>query len=215
MATTTKTKKKTRKIESFFPTSVYSTKLLTPSSKLHKDVLEDCYLIQEKDDDGRAWSKSNYVGGYTSYSSYSELHLLNSTFHQLEKKIHEHVLAFAKELDMDLQGADTYMTDCWLNIMPARTAHSLHIHPLSFISGTYYVKTPRNCSGITFEDPRLPRFMAAPPKQAKAKISNKTHIELKPRAGDLVLFESWLGHEVKAAETEEERVSVSFNYGWG
>jgi hypothetical protein len=38
------------------------------------------------------------------------------------------------------------MTDCWVNIMPPSAAHSLHLHPLSFMSGTYYVATPRRAA---------------------------------------------------------------------
>ena len=34
------------------------------------------------------------------------------------------------------------------------------------------------------------------------------------RSGRLVLFESWLRHEVSANLTRAERISVSFNYNW-
>jgi uncharacterized protein (TIGR02466 family) len=61
----------------------------------------------------------------------------------------------------------------WVNIMPPGVVHSMHLHPLSVISGTYYVKTPANCSVLKFEDPRLSSLMAAPPKKAKARIENK------------------------------------------
>jgi len=33
-------------------------------------------------------------------------------------------------------------------------------------------------------------------------------------AGQVVLFESWLRHEVPSHPTAAERVSVSFNYNW-
>ena len=46
------------------------------------------------------------------------------------------------------------MTDCWVNIMGQGAAHSLHLHPLSSISGTYYVAVPRGAPGLKFEDPR-------------------------------------------------------------
>jgi len=69
---------------------------------------------------------------------------------------------------MDLEGA-TELTDCWLNIMPKHVVHGLHLHPLSTLSGTYYVHVPAGTPGIKFEDPRLDRFMAAPPRKAGAK----------------------------------------------
>ena len=58
------------------------------------------------------------------------------------------------------------MTDCWINIMSQHATHSLHLHPLSTLSGTYYVQVPTKSPGLKFEDPRLERFMAAPPRLA-------------------------------------------------
>ncbi len=104
------------------------------------------------------------------------------------------------------------MTDCWANIMPRGVVHGLHLHPLSTISGTYYVQTPRGCAGIKFEDPRLERFMAAPPRRPDAK--HRPWVVLPAEAGHLVLFESWLRHEVAPNPLKTERVSISFNYGW-
>jgi uncharacterized protein (TIGR02466 family) len=34
------------------------------------------------------------------------------------------------------------------------------------------------------------------------------------RAGELILFESWLRHEVVANPVRSERISISFNYDW-
>ena len=52
------------------------------------------------------------------------------------------------------------------------------------------------------------------PRKAKARMANRTWIEIPAKAGNLVLFESWLRHEVPPNPANEERVSVSFNYGW-
>ena len=106
------------------------------------------------------------------------------------------------------------MTDCWVNIMPPTAAHSLHLHPLAFISGTYYVATPTGCSGLKFEDPRLDRFMAAPPKLPDAKPAHRTQVTYPAEAGTVILFESWLRHEVAANQIDDERISISFNFNW-
>jgi uncharacterized protein (TIGR02466 family) len=144
----------------------------------------------------------------------NELHRFSSTFTQLEKKLAQHVRAFARSLDMNLRGRSIRLTDMWVNIMPPSAAHSLHLHPLSFISGTYYVVTPRGCPGLKFEDPRLDRFMAAPPKIPGARRENQMHITYPAEAGHVILFESWLRHEVAANRIEEERISISFNFNW-
>jgi uncharacterized protein (TIGR02466 family) len=99
-------------------------------------------------------------------------------------------------------------------MMTGAVAHGLHLHPLSFISGTYYVQVPRGAAAIKFEDPRLDRFMAAPPRRTDLPPREQLHVSVKAKAGQVVLFESWLRHEVPAGFTVRERISISFNYAW-
>ncbi len=105
------------------------------------------------------------------------------------------------------------MTDCWVNVMPAGVAHSLHLHPASVVSGTYYVAVPRGAGVLKFEDPRLSRLMAAPPRRGTAPPGLRAHVSMPARSGEVILFESWLRHEVPPARYAGERISVSFNYG--
>ena len=202
-------------IRAWFSTFIYSEPLMGSGlGRFNADLAVECLALRDYDREGRAWSRRNYPGGYTSYASMNELHRFSSTFSGLERRITRHVRAFARALDMDLRGREIRMTDCWVNIMPPSAAHSLHLHPLSFVSGTYYVKTPRGCPGLKFEDPRLDRFMAAPPRLPGARRANQPHATYPARAGNLTLFESWLRHEVAQNRVEAERISISFNYNW-
>jgi uncharacterized protein (TIGR02466 family) len=74
------------------------------------------------------------------------------------------------------------------------------------ISGTYYLAVPKGTSPLRVEDPRAALFMAAPPR--------KIQHDLNPKAGEIILFESWLKHEVPPHHSNEDRISVSFNYDW-
>ncbi len=202
-------------LRAWFPTYIYCEPLQPRGlARLNDELAEECARLREFDAAGRRWSAKHYPGGYTSYASMNTLHTFSSTFAALEQKIARHVKAYAKALEMDLQGRTVQMTDCWVNIMPPTAAHSLHLHPLSFISGTYYVRTPKGCSGLKFEDPRLDRFMAAPPKRAGAGPQHQAHVTYPAEAGNVILFESWLRHEVAANRVDEERISISFNYNW-
>ena len=202
-------------IRAWFPTFVYD-KPLHPVglARLNLDLAGECRRIRDYDAAGRRWSAKNYPGGYTSYASLNRLHKFSSTFAGLERRISAHVRRFVRHLDLDLRRRTLVMTDFWINIMPEHVAHGLHLHPLSLISGTYYVVTPRGCPGLKFEDPRLSRFMAAPPRTAAARPVNRPHIIYPARAGHVILFESWLRHEVACNPTAAERISVSFNYHW-
>ena len=202
-------------VRAWFPTYIYSEPLQRSGlPALNTSLAAECRQLRDFDAAGRRWSEKNYPDGYTSYASLNELHRFSSSFTDLEKKITRHVRAFASTLDMDLRGRSIRMTDCWGNIMPPTAAHSLHLHPLSFLSGTYYVVTPRGCPGLKFEDPRLSKFMAAPPKLPSPRPPNKTHVTYPAVAGNVILFESWLRHEVAANRVDEERISISFNFNW-
>ncbi|HTT43676.1 MAG TPA: TIGR02466 family protein [Steroidobacteraceae bacterium] len=202
-------------VQLLFPTQVYQAALKARGARaLNARLLRECLQLRADDTRGRSWSARHYAGGYTSYSSAHRMHQLSPTFAALSRALDRHVARFAHGLDYDLRARRLVMTDCWVNIMGAGSAHPWHLHPLSSISGTYYVRVPRGASGIRFEDPRLERFMAAPPRRRGARRANRTWVGLPARAGQLVLFESWLRHEVSANARAGERVSVSFNYNW-
>ena len=202
-------------IKYLFQTLVYAAPLARSSSTaLNRRLLRESLQLRHDDRAGRAWSTRNYPGGYTSYNSRSRLQRVSPTFAQLERSIDWHVLRFAKSLDLDLRGKRLEMTDCWVNIMRHRVVHGLHLHPLATISGTYYIQVPRGSAGLKFEDPRLERYMAAPPRRIRARAHSRAWVTLPARAGRVVLFESWLRHEVPPNQARGDRVSVSFNYGW-
>lgn len=203
-------------IRSFFPTRIY-TAALTPAraAALNARLLRECLQLSHDDTAGQKWSRRNYPGGFTSYASASHMHRVSPTFEALRRVIDRHVKRFAAELQFDLGEAPLTMTDCWVNVMSPGVAHGLHLHPLSAISGTYYVRVPRGAPGLKFEDPRLDRYMGAPPRRVDADERNRAWIVMPAKPGALLLFESWLRHEVAANTGRDVRVSISFNYGWG
>ncbi|MDE2295701.1 MAG: hypothetical protein KGL36_09640 [Gammaproteobacteria bacterium] len=202
-------------VESLFATEVYRARIRHRGiAALNADLLRECRQLRIDDAAGRRWSRAHYPGGFTSYGSVNRLHGLSPTFARLRDLITPHVKAFVGALHLDLAGRPLEMTDCWVNIMSRGIAHGWHLHPLSTISGTYYVQTPPGCAGIKFEDPRLDRMMAAPPRRVRVPRSARVWVSYPAQAGHLVLFESWLRHEVPVNPVRAERVSVSFNYGW-
>ena len=198
-----------------FPTLIYRQSLGGAGwPRFNRDLLDECQALAASDAAGRRWSARNYLGGYTSYGSLDKMHLVSPRFEGLKRRLVRHVKAFVRELHYDLAGRALGMTDCWANVMPAGVAHSLHLHPTSFISGTYYVAVPKGAGALKFEDPRLSRQMAAPPRRSDAPTAFRAHVGVAAKAGDVVLFESWLRHEVPPGRYTGERISISFNYGW-
>jgi len=180
-------------------------------------LLRECLQLRHDDVAGQRWSAKNYPGGYTSYASANHMQRLSPTFARLEQWLDGQVARFVRELQFDLgaaRGKALSMTDCWVNVMPRGTVHSLHLHPLATISGTYYVHTPRGSAGLKLEDPRLDRYMAAPPLKPQVSTTRQRWIVIPAQAGTLVLFESWLRHEVPPNPAASPRISISFNYNW-
>lgn len=201
--------------QAWFPTLIHCERLQAPRLRaFNAELLDECLRIREHDAAGRKWSALNYPLGYTSYGSLDRLHLFSSTFDGLRVHLDAHVKRYARALHWDLRGGRLQMTDCWINIMPRGCAHSFHLHPQAVVSGTYYVQTPRGSSGLKFEDPRLAALMAAPPRKASSPAALKPHVSYLARAGQVILFESWLRHEVPASRVDGERISISFNYHW-
>ncbi len=170
--------------------------------------------LAENDGAGRAWSKDHAYKGYTSYASLADLPSRYPVFGDLKKKLDRHAAAFAKDLAFDLDGRRLVLDDLWVNLLKPGGGHSGHIHPHSVLSGTVYVATPQGASAIKFEDPRLAMMMAAPPRHSDAPENLQTFVYVQPAAGTVLMWESWLRHEVPANAAKTDRLSVSFNYAW-
>ena len=198
-----------------FPSLVWCSKLPRAKAKdFVPGLVREAKLFRDLDETGEKWSRKNYFGGYTSYSSITDLAFRSSGYGTLKAFIDREVTKYAKALEMDLGKGRLEMSAFWLNIMGEGCHHSFHLHPLSTISGTFYLQFPRGSGVFKIEDPRLAAFMASPPRKPKARRENQRFYEITPEAGDLVLFESWLKHEVVANRAKQERISVSFNFDW-
>lgn len=183
--------------------------------KVDYDELHDsCLGIAEDDEAGQTWCEENGYAGYTSYASLDDLPWRFPVFKALEKALDKHVAAFCNELHFDLGDRKLKCNALWINILPQGGTHSSHIHPHSVISGTTYVAMPEGTSALKLEDPRHAMMMMAPLRRKDAPQELQPFIYLKPSVGEVLMWESWLRHEVPVNMAEDDRISVSFNYGW-
>lgn len=199
-------------MHTLFSTQVYQGKIPFDLKDLKKEI----EALYRADHEGQKWSATNYPNGYTSYGSsrtgFDKLHRLSSTFENLQKKIDRHVQKYVQQLGYACNPKDLCMTTFWVNIMPPSAQHTAHIHPNSVISGTFYVDIPPKASAIKFEDPRFGFFMNTPDLKPNHSRSQQRFYAIQPKASDVVLFESWLRHEVPTNTSNKPRISCSFNY---
>jgi len=195
-------------IRTLFVTRLYEAMIDQP--ELIAELDRSIRMLAADDRAGKAWSKAHGYRGYTSYASLNDLPARDPAFADLARLLNSHVRRFA-EASHFASGRRLKLDSLWVNLLKAGGSHSGHIHPHSVVSGTFYVSVPPGSGGLRFEDPRLPLMMAAPPRTPDAPDDSRTFVHAEPRAGMLLLWESWLRHEVPAGAGKGERISVSFN----
>lgn len=195
------------KMHSRFVTSVAVAKLPRFGEVL-PNLKQDAAAIVAQDSLGQAWSKKNYWAGYSSYGSMSRLDLFFPSFAELSKLLLPRVKLFAKHLGLKGSAKLLSLDSMWLNVMQKGCYHSWHVHPLSVISGTVYLQCPKGSAPLKFEDPRFSLMMARP-----QEFLENPFWTVEPQVSQVVLWESYLRHEVPAHRLKTPRISVSFNYG--
>ncbi|HKP33692.1 MAG TPA: TIGR02466 family protein [Sphingomicrobium sp.] len=187
---------------SLFVTKLYEAELTDEA--LRAQLAHSIRTLASDDNAGRRWSREHRYAGYTSYASLSDLPRRDPAFAALARSLTRHAVQFARECAFDL-ARKPRLDSLWVNLLKSGGHHGGHIHPHSIISGTFYVEAPAGSGAIRFEDPRLPLMMAAPSRADR-------FVTVKPHAGLLLMWESWLRHEVMPGSGRGERLSISFNF---
>lgn len=197
-----------------FVTQVYEASLAQDRDfdAFNAELADACRMLAEEDEAGRRWCRSHGYRGYTSYGSLNDLPRRMPEFAELKRRLDRHAAAYAKALNFDLARKPRLDT-LWVNVLKPGGAHSGHIHPHSILSGTVYVEVPPGASSLKLEDPRLTMMMARPGLTDAATEAERPFVYLAPQAGTVLMWESWLRHEVPANAAKAERISISFNYG--
>jgi uncharacterized protein (TIGR02466 family) len=92
--------------------------------------------------------------------------------------------------------------------------NTLRRHPGSFVSATYYVKTPADMKGgcIAFRDPRGAGVaMHETPGLARPWGGDGAGALFAPAPGLLLLFPAWLENSVEPFDGTGDRISIAFN----
>ncbi|WP_016746438.1 TIGR02466 family protein [Rhizorhabdus wittichii] len=196
-------------IRTLFVTRLYEAMIDNPA--LIEELEDSVRMLATDDRAGQGWSKAHGYRGYTSYASLNDLPARDPVIADLVKLLNGHVRRFAEESHLDL-GRRLRLDSLWVNLMKPGATHSGHIHPHSVISGTFYVCVPPGSGGLKLEDPRLPLMMAAPPRTSDAPEDSRSFVYAEPKPGMVLLWESWLRHEVPPSTAKGDRISISFNY---
>jgi len=188
-------------IEYHFPTIVYIKDIPNPE-KLNK-YLEDHIMRWVQNDKGV--SKTNAGGWHSStdMNKKEEYNPLTRELFNIQSEIYQ-----KENLSMK-----PVLGNMWANVNYPKCYNRPHIHPNSLFSGVYWVTAPKNSGNFMIYDPR-PGIQMAMPNRKEGKLPPELwrEVHYEPRAGTCIMFPSWLWHEVKPNESNQARISVSFNF---
>ena len=198
-------------IETLFATPIAHSDL--GDVALLKELEAAIWMVEEGDEAGKKWCEENHYDGYTSYASLDDLPRRASAFNTLKERLDDMAHSFADTLGWELSQFGLRLDGLWVNILGENGSHSGHIHPASVISGTVYIDMPASAGALKFEDPRLAMMQAAPPLRSNLADEKSRFVYRTPAAGAVLMWESWLRHEVMPHRNSAPRLTISFNYG--
>ena len=134
------------------------------------------------------------------------------------QKFNQRVIEYADEY-LASMGFDNHsmrqgmLVDTFFSDMTAGDKHGVHAHPESQLSGVMYLSTPPNSSRLRLYDPRpYTSFQQWPVKEET--VTNWRYYDVAPEPGLLLIWPSWLSHEVMTNLSEEGRITAVFNIGY-
>ena len=186
--------------ELFFPTAIYIAELqdLNLNPELEKNII----AWSNKD---KGLSRTN-VDGWHSQTNMNEL----PEYKKLVDVLYEAQRTIYEQEHLD---SEPYLGNMWANINPPGAMNRAHMHPNSLWSGVYYVKAPKNSGHLKVDDPRSVAAMSRPRQKSgptPSRLWRETSFE--PKAGRLIMFPAWLTHCVDPNKSNDNRISVSFNF---
>ncbi len=184
---------------SMFPTFVWKAQLKQEAQeRIDKAILER--LRESRKSTLRLHPGSGWQSAQDLHTA-EELRELVQCVHAMAERIFEF-------LKIGHEGFE--ITSCWANALPPGASHQTHAHPNNYLSGIYYVRTFEGANTVNFHDPRIQAGVVRPPV-TQLTSENADQVVVQVEDGTLLLFPAWLEHSVDANQSDEERISVSFN----
>ena len=184
-------------IHPVFPTPVYIVKRdLELSPKDDKDI-EDIIKGGLRPNSGNASSVNSYI--------------FNSKLKEIKQFCEQQLKIYVEKVINPKEDLDFYITQSWLNITKPGGSHHVHFHQNSIISGVFYISTEED-DKITFSDPNAKIKIIIDLATKEYNLWNSITWFFPVNNNELVLFPSWLNHEVEPnKKATTDRISLSFN----
>ena len=185
----------------FFPTPIYVIDIPEAPSlnvQLEKDIME----WSQKD---KGVQKTNIKGWHSTTNMHQ-----NPEYKPIVDQL---FLAIHQIWEAELLDRKPKLGNMWANINYPNAYNKSHVHPNSLFSGVYYVKSLPNSGKLILRDPRPgPQSILPVRKDMEKPPALWSEVDMEPKAGRIIIFPSWLWHEVEPNKSNETRISISFNF---
>jgi len=186
--------------ELYFATPIYVKDVGTPE---FNNQLEQNIVNWSKQDKGEIKTNMNGWHSTTDMHTKPEYKMLVDLLYEAQRFIYKD----------ELLDNEPYLGNMWANINPPGGYNRPHTHPNSLWSGVYYIKAPINSGHLKIEDPKPCSLISRPRrKQGELPTHLWNEVHFQPVAGRLIMFPSWLNHCVDPNQSNDIRISVSFNF---
>jgi len=186
-------------VEGWFETPIYfnfvSDDVIDEIQESISNTISNIKFKKRKD-----WGLGNHS---LSDPTFSENVIDSNNLGILKKEIEQHIHTYIKTFTN--HDYKLHLISAWLTKTSPKESTTTHNHGDSDISGVYYFKTNTEDGSIFFLNP-LPSLITS------NFLASNELVYYKPEVGKLLLFPSWLYHGVRSNDTEEERISLAFNY---
>ena len=188
--------------EYHFPTPVYI-KDLSNVVPLNQYLEQQVIKWSQTDPEGKKRTNVNGWHSKTDMNKKDEYNVLTKELFAMQAEIYK------KEL-LDLKPV---LGNMWANINYPGGYNRPHLHPNALFSGVYWIKTPEKSGDLMLYEPRQ-GAQCTMPNRKKGRLPPQLwrEIHYEPVAGRIIMFPAWLWHEVRTNESNDTRISVSFNF---
>jgi uncharacterized protein (TIGR02466 family) len=167
-------------------------------------IIKECLLEKENDKNGR--QISNFHGWQSQLLPFNKYKETNKLFNEIVKNSIDIINDFGIKKIFKIS-IDEY----WININNQNGYNKSHIHAGTLLSGVIYIKAPENSGNIEFEVNPLINYIVTNYCDATNHL-NYRNVFYKPIDKKVIIFPSYIPHFVNENLTNEDRISIAFNY---
>lgn len=193
-------------IENIFPVPLATFEV--PQDILDTSLSNAKTYMKNKD-----WKNQQHYGkSITSYHNDNSRNYLGNFDYLLANYINEESREYLNRLGFNPES--DLRIESWLNLNPPNTQHSKHEHYGCFMSGVVWLVAPEKSGNFVIHDPLGVRSQNTTQyafAQKETTEYNQEVYSVVPEAGKLIMFPSWLPHQVQSNQSEHDRISIAFN----